>query len=149
MSSRIFSVQAEIEKLQYIFRSIKKAWKNKPDLSVEFKDFKDPNPAGETIDNYMKDLLFGNNFRNFTLFVAFIKSPGITFWITISENDDNSWLRSVIHVYFDSKEGGPHLDDEVDIQSLRDIIWNVYDFFNTDRDVKSNAEEEFESLLLG
>lgn len=148
MMTRIFSVEAEIEKLKCVFRGIKENWMYKPDLLVEFKDFKEVAPAGEIIDSFMKDMLFGNHFCNFTIFAAVIRSSKITFWLVISEDDENSELKSIFNVYLsDENDPGSDFDGEVDIKAIRNMMWQVFEFFDNGCHLTVNAEEEFERLL--
>lgn len=144
-----FSIDSEIQKLQCIFRVIKDDWRSRPDLLVEFKDFKDSAPAGESIDSFMKDILTGNQFGNFTIFAAVIKSSKITFWLTISEDDKNSAIKSVFNVYLsDETDPGSNFDGGVDIKAVRSMIWKVYEFFEDGCHLKDSAEKEFENRVM-
>ncbi len=148
MMTRIFSVETEIEKLKCVFRGIKEAWRCKTELLVEFKNFKEVAPAGEIIDSFMKDMLFGNHFCDFTIFAAVIRSSKITFWLVISEDDENSELKSVFNVYLsDETDPGSDFDGEVDIKAVRSMIWEVFEFFDDGCHLKDDAEDEFERLL--
>ncbi len=145
--TKLFSIDTELGKLKCVFRAIKDDWANKPELIVVSKDFKDVVPAGEIIDSFMRDLLFGNNFGYFTLFVGIIASPTISFWLVISEDDQTSCLKATFQVFFEREELGPHFDGEIELASIRTTLWNVYSFFNDGNHFMVNAEEKFESLF--
>ncbi|MFA5131248.1 MAG: hypothetical protein WC467_02375 [Patescibacteria group bacterium] len=147
-----FSVETEIKKIQCVFRGIKNDWKDKKDLSVEFRHFEDVAPAGETIDGYMNDQLFGNYFSDFTLFAATIHTDRIAFWLAIAEDDNSAKLKTSYHFYFKDHEKnksklGLRIGDEIELWDAREVIWKIYDFFDSDADVRSDAEKSLQILL--
>lgn len=139
--------EVELKKLKGIFNLIRQKWlepKRETHIEVQFYHYEDMRFNGHLIESFMEDMLFGNEFENCVIFAGTFQGERFRFWLYVEEDDDDN-LKFIIQFYNHDKEDrpdsgfGPHIEAELNIDSVRPALWKVYDYL--DKNDKESADD--------